>query len=52
MRPLVRLRRQWEDDIKIDLREVGLGRVYWIDLARDRDRWKAFVKRVINLQVP
>jgi hypothetical protein len=48
--PLERLRRQWEDNIKIGLRLVGLGRVDLFDLARDRDSLKAFVKTVINLR--
>jgi hypothetical protein len=47
-RPLGRPRRRWEDNIRIDLREVGCGYVDWMELAQDRDRWHA----VINLQVP
>jgi hypothetical protein len=42
-RPLGRLRRRWEDNIKMDLREAGWGSVNWIDLAQDRDRWRARV---------
>jgi hypothetical protein len=40
------------DNIKIDLRETGWDGVYWIDLAQDRDQWKALVKTVMNLLVP
>jgi hypothetical protein len=47
-----RPRHRWEDNIKIDLREVGWGGVDWIDLAQDRDRWRALVHTVMNLQVP
>jgi hypothetical protein len=50
-RPLVRSRRRWEDNIKIDLREIGLEGVDWTYLARDRDRWWAVVNTVLNLQV-
>ena len=51
-RPLGRLRRRWEDDIKMDLQEVGRGCGDWMDLAQDRDRWWALVSTVMNLQVP
>jgi hypothetical protein len=51
-RLLERPRRGWEDNIKMDLREVGLGGVDWIDLAQDRDRWQALVYMVMNLRVP
>ena len=44
-------RRRWEDNIKMDLEEVGCGGVDWIDLAQDRDSWRAFVSAVMNLQV-
>jgi hypothetical protein len=50
-RPLGRPRRRWEDGIRIDLREIGLGCVDWIGLAQDRDRWRAFVSAVMNLRV-
>jgi hypothetical protein len=50
-RPLGRPRRRWEDNIKMDLREVGWG-MDWIDLAQDRDRWRALVYMVMNLRVP
>ena len=51
-RPLGRPRRRWEDNIKMDLREVGGGGVDWMKLAQDRDRWQALVCTVRNLQVP
>ena len=51
-RPFGRLRRRWEDKIKMDLQEVGYGRVDWIDLAQDRDGWRALVNAVLNLRVP
>jgi hypothetical protein len=51
-RPLGRPRRRWEDNIRMDLREIGWGGMDWIDLAQDRDQWRALVKMVMNLQVP
>jgi hypothetical protein len=51
-RPLGRPRRRWEDNIKIDLREIGFGDVDWIYLAQYRDRWRALVNTVMNLRVP
>jgi hypothetical protein len=51
-RPLGRPRRRWEDGIRMDLREIGWGGLDWIDLAQDRDQWRALVNMVINLQVP
>jgi hypothetical protein len=51
-RPLGRPKRRWEDNIKMDLREVGWGRMDWINLAHDMDRWRALVYMVINLRVP
>jgi hypothetical protein len=50
-RPLGRPRRRWEDNIKIELQKVGWG-VDWIDMAQDRDRWRAVVSAVMNLRVP
>jgi hypothetical protein len=47
-RPLGRPRRWWEDGIRMDLREIGLGGVDWIRLAQDRDRWWAVVSAVKN----
>ena len=41
-----------EDNIRIDLREVGCGSVDWMELAQDRDRWRALVSAVMNLRVP
>jgi hypothetical protein len=51
-RPLGKPRRRWEDNIKMDLREVGWGGADWINLAQDRDRLRALVYTVINLRVP
>ena len=51
-RPLGTPRRRWEDNIKMDLQEVGSGGIGWIDLAQDRDRWRALVNAVMNLWVP
>jgi hypothetical protein len=50
-RPLGRPRRRWEDGIRMDLKKIGLGGVYWIDLAQDRDQWRAVVSAVMNLRV-
>jgi hypothetical protein len=50
-RPLGRPRRRWEDEIKMDLGEIGRGGVEWIHLARDRDRWRAVVNAMMNLRV-
>jgi hypothetical protein len=47
-----RLRHKWGDNIKMDLGEIGLGGVNWIDLAQDRDTWRALVNAAINLRVP
>ena len=51
-RSLGRPRRGWEDNIKLDLQEVGCGILDWIELAKDRDRWRTFVNLVMNLQGP
>jgi len=51
-RPLGRPRRRWEDNIMMDLQEVGCGVMDWIELAQDRDRWRAFVTAVMNVRVP
>ena len=51
-RPLGRPRRRWEDNIKMDLKEVGRGCGDWMELAQDRKRWRALVSTVMNLQVP
>jgi hypothetical protein len=50
-RPLGRPRRRWEDEIRMDLRETGCGSADWIQLAQDRDRWRALVNTVMNLRV-
>jgi hypothetical protein len=51
-RPLGRRGRRWEDNIKINLREIGWSGIDWIDLAQDRDQWRDLVYTVMNLQVP
>ena len=51
-RLLGRPRRRWEDNIKMDLREVGCDTGDWIILAEDRDQWQAYIRAVMNLQVP
>jgi hypothetical protein len=51
-KPLGRPRRRWEGNIKMDLQEVGCGDMDWIELARDRDRWRALVNVVMNLRFP
>jgi len=50
-RPGGRSRRRWEDNIKMDLQEVGWECRDWIDMAQDRDRWRALVNAVMNLRV-
>ena len=51
-RPLGRPRRGWEDNIKMNLQDVGCVGMDWIDLVQDRDRWRARVNAVMNLRVP
>jgi len=51
-RPLGRPKRRWEDNIKMDLQEVGCGGMDWIELAHDRDRWRTRVNAAIKLRVP
>jgi hypothetical protein len=51
-KPLGRPRRRWLDNIKMDLRETVWGGMDWIDLALDRDQWRALVNTVMNLRVP
>jgi len=50
-RPFGRPRRRWEDNIKMDLQEVGWGVMDWIELAQDRDRWRVLMNAVMNLRV-
>ena len=51
-RSLGRPRRRWEDNIKMDLQDVGRDCEDWMELAQDRDRWRALVSRVMNIRVP
>ena len=51
-RPLGRPRRRWEDNIKMDLQEVGSGCGDWMELAKDKDRWRALVSTVMKFRVP
>jgi hypothetical protein len=51
-RQLGRPRHRWEDNIKMDLREIGFGNVDWIHLAQDRNTWRTLVNTVVNLRVP
>jgi len=51
-RPLGRPRHRWEDNIKTDLQEVGCGGMDWMEVAQDRDRWRALVNVLMNLRVP
>jgi hypothetical protein len=50
-RPFGRPRRRWENEVRMDLREIGLGGVDWIRLTQNRDRWRAVVSAVMNLRV-
>jgi hypothetical protein len=51
-RPLGRPRLRWVDKIKMDLREIRWGGMGWIDVAQDRDQWRALVNTIMNLRVP
>jgi len=51
-KPPGRLRRRWEDNIKMDFQEVGCRGMEWIELAQDRDRWRALVTAVMHLRFP
>jgi len=51
-RPLGRPRRRWEDNIKMNLQEVGCEGMDWIELAQNRGRWRALVNAVMNVRVP
>jgi hypothetical protein len=51
-RPLGRTRRRWEDNIKMDLREIWIDELSWIRLAKDRVQWRAFVNKVMNFRGP
>ena len=51
-RPVGRFRRRWEDNIKMNLKSISWETVEWIDLARDRDKWRDLVDAVMNFRVP
>jgi hypothetical protein len=51
-RPQGKPRRRWVDNIKVDVRDIRWASMDWIDLAQDRDQWRALVNMVMNLQVP
>ena len=51
-RPLGRPRRRWEDNIRMDLEEIGISAGNWVDSAQDRNYWRALVNASLNLQVP
>ena len=51
-RPLGRPRRRWEDNIRMDLEEIGINAGNWVDSAQDRDYWRALVIATLNLRVP
>ena len=51
-RPLGRLRRRWEDNIRMDLEEIGISAGNWVDSAQDRNYWRALVNAALNLRVP
>ena len=51
-RPLGRPRRRWEDNIRMDLEEIGINAGNWVDSAQDRDYWRALVNAALNLRVP
>ena len=51
-RPLGRSRRRWEDNIRMDLKEIGINTRNWVDSAKDRNYWRALVNAALNLRVP
>ena len=51
-RPLGRLRRRWDENIRMDLEEIGINADNWVDSAQDRNYWRALVNAALNLQVP
>jgi hypothetical protein len=51
-RPLERPKRRWVDNVKMDIREIQWGGMDWIDLAQDREQWRALLNTVMNIRVP
>ena len=51
-RPLGKSRRRWEDNIRMDLEEIGINACNWVDSAQDRNYWRALVNAALNLRVP
>ena len=51
-RPLGRPRHRWEDNMRMDLKEIGINSSYWVDSAQDRDHWSALVNGALNLRIP
>jgi hypothetical protein len=51
-RPIGRPRRRWDDNIRMDLREIGWEGVHWMHVSQDREQWRAVVNTVMNLRVP
>ena len=51
-RPLGRPRRRWEDNIRMDFKEIGINAGNWVDSVQDRDYWRAFINAALNLQIP
>ena len=51
-KPLGRPRRRWEDNVRIDLKEIGINTRIWVDWVQDRDYWRALINAALNLRVP
>ena len=50
-RPLGKYRRRWEDNIRMDLKEIGINRINWVDSAQNMDYWRTLVNAALNLRV-